>query len=83
MYISSPIGPLSGKEPVLKTFPRTTDFLYIRNWVSQTFKITNKEGIVLKFKNKHSQVYELIDDMTKTIDFYDIHDNADVIIEEK
>jgi Leucine-rich repeat (LRR) protein len=83
LLFSTPIGPLGGKPPLSKNFPRTTDFLYIRNWVSQTFKLPNKEAIVIKFKNGHNQVYENIDDMTKSIDYYDIKDNADVIVEEK
>ena len=83
LLFSTPIGPLGGKPPLSKNFPRTTDFLYIRNWVSQTFKLPNKEAIIIKFKNGHNQIYENIDDMTKSIDYYDIKDNADVIIEEK
>lgn len=83
LLFSTPIGPLGGKPPLAKNFPRTTDFLYIRNWVSQTFKLPNKEAIVIKFKNGHNQIYENIDDMTKSIDYYDIKDNADVVVEEK
>ncbi len=83
LLFSTTIGPLGGKPPLSKNFPRTTDFLYIRNWVSQTFKLPNKEAIAIKFKNGHNQVFENIDDMTKSIDYYDIKDNADVIVEEK
>lgn len=83
IIFSSIVGPLSGKPPIAKVFPRSTDFLYIRNWVSQTYKIKNKEAIAMKFKNGHSQVYEEIDDMAKTIEFYDIKDNADLLIEDK
>lgn len=83
LLFTCPFGPMSGKPPVSKTFPRSTDFLYIRNWVSQTFKIKNKEAITIKFKNSQQHLYENIDDFTKTIEFYDLKDNADVLIEEK
>lgn len=83
LIISALVGPLSGKPPISKVFPRTTDFLYIRNWVSQTFQIKNKEAITMKFKNSHAQIYEAIEDWTKSIEFYDIKDNADCIVEEK
>lgn len=83
IIFNSIVGPMSGKPPISKLFPRSTDFLYIRNWVSQIYKIKNKEAIAMKFKNGNSQVYDHIDDMTKTIEFYDVQDNADMIIEDK
>lgn len=83
IIFSTLVGPLCGKPPISKLFPRSTDFLYIRNWVSQTFKIKNKEMIQMKFKNTQGQVYEAIEDLAKTIEFYDIKDNADLLVEEK
>ena len=83
IIFSTLVGPLCGKPPIAKIFPRSTDFLYIRNWVSQTFKVKNKDLIQMKFKNTHSQVYEALDDLAKTIEFYDIKDNADLLVEEK
>ena len=84
IIFSTLVGPLCGKPPISKILPRTTDFMYIRNWVSQTFKIKNKDMIQMKFKNGgHSQVYQLIDDLNKNIEFYDIRDNADLLVEEK
>lgn len=83
IIFSTLVGPLCGKPPIAKIFPRSTDFLYIRNWVSQTFKIKNKEMIQMKFKNTQAQVYEQIEDLAKTIEFYDIKDNADLLVEEK
>lgn len=83
IIFSTLVGPLCGKPPIAKIFPKSTDFLYIRNWVSQTFKIKNKELIHMKFKNTQGQVYEPIEDLAKTIEFYDIKDNADLLVEEK
>ena len=83
LIFSTPIGPMAGNPPLSKTFPKTTDFLYIRNWVSQIFKLPNKELITIKFRNSQYQVYEDIDDMTKNIEYYDLKENADVIVDEK
>lgn len=83
LLFSAPIGPMSGKPPISKRFPPSTDFLYIRAWVSSTFKIKNKESITLRFKNSHQGVYENIEDFNKTIEYYDLQNDADVIVEEK
>ena len=83
LLFSAPIGPMSGKPPISKRFPPSTDFLYIRAWIASTFKIKNKESITIRFKNTHQGVYETIEDLNKTIEYYDLQNDADVIIEEK
>lgn len=73
-------GPFLGKPPFNKKYPITTDFLYIRNWISQYFKIKNKESIILKFRNDRREPYEEIDDLTKGLDFYGMKDGSEVLV---
>lgn len=83
IYFTPMSGPFLGKPSTIKSYPKSTDFLYIRNFISQMFKLKTKELIVMKFKNPQSKQFETIDDMQKTIEFYDIMDNAEIIVEEQ
>jgi hypothetical protein len=76
-------GPLMGKEPIPKTYPITTDFLYIRTWVSQTFKLKDRERIVMKYKVRAHDVFEEVDDLSKGMDFYGFKTGSQVVIELK
>ena len=72
-----------GKKPTRKKYPITTDFLYIRNWVKQFFKAKNKEDIVFKARSREGDPYELIDDLTKGLDFYGLKDGSEILVEMK
>lgn len=75
------VGPFLGKPPFRKRYPITTDFLYIRNFICQYFKLKNKGSVVLKFRNDPRGVYEEVDDLTKGLDFYGIKDGSYVLVE--
>ena len=65
-----------------KTYPITTDFLYIRNWIKQYFKFKKKENIVIKYRNDSHDAYTLVDDLTKGLDYYGIKTGSQIAIEE-
>lgn len=75
------VGPFMGKPPFGKKYPITTDFLYIRNWICQYFKIKKKDKVVLKFRNDTREPYEEIDDLTKGLDFYGMKEGSEILIE--
>lgn len=74
-------GPLIGKH-VKKTYPITTDFLYIRNWLKQYFKFKRKEKIQMKYRHQSNEPFAFIDDLTKGLDYYGIKTGSYINVEE-
>jgi len=81
IFFSVNSGPFLGKDPVPKKYPITTDFLYIRNWVSYVFNIKQKDKIIMQFKVRQNDVFDEIDDLSKGLDFYGFKDGTQVTID--
>lgn len=64
-----------------KKYPVTTDFLYVRNFISQYFKLQKRETLIIKYRNSNNDPYTLIDDLSKGFDYYGIKTGSQVSFE--
>jgi hypothetical protein len=55
-----------------KKYPATTDFLYVRNYISQCFKLQKRETLIIKYRHSNNEPYNVIEDLSKGFDYYGI-----------
>lgn len=78
------VGPCTGQNAVNK-FPISNEILFLRNWIKEKFKIKDMNNVQIMFKNQGGVFYETIEecDLTKTIEYYGIGDNAIILVQDK
>lgn len=82
LSFSATWGPLMHKS-IVKKFAMSENFMFIRQWAGQTFKLFNMSLSDLKFRNHEKDCYELIEDDTKNLDYYGLVEGSEILIDLK
>jgi len=54
---------------------------FLRNWACSVYSIKDRNHVLLKFRNRTDEPFELIEDLTKSVEYYNLHTGCEFLVD--